>query len=141
MRPYLSKKDEKMLYWMLVGILSVGFIIYLLFRYYDWTIRLPLCAMIRFTGLYCPGCGGTRAFTSLIHGRLWDSIYYHPIVPYGAVVGLWYVISHTIEYVSRGKCNIGMRYRDVYLYLAVALILLNWITKNVYLLAFGIRLI
>lgn len=141
MRSYLSKKDEKKLYWILVGILLIGSIIYLFFRYCDWTIQLPACAMLRFTGYYCPGCGGTRAFISLIHGRIKDSIYFHPIVPYGAAIGLWYIISHTIEYLSRGRCRIGMRYRDLYLYLAVALILMNWILKNIYWLLFDVRLI
>lgn len=141
MRPYLSKKDEKILYWILVGILFASIAVYLVFQYFDWSIRLPMCIMLRFTGLYCPGCGGTRAFISLLHGRFLDSLYYHPIVLYGAAVGLWYLISHTIEYASRDKYRIGMRYRDIYLYIAVSLILLNWIIKNICWLALGIRLI
>lgn len=141
MRPYLSKKDEKILYWILVGILFASIAVYLVFQYFDWSIRLPMCMMLRFTGLYCPGCGGTRAFISLLHGRFLDSLYYHPIVLYGAAVGLWYLISHTIEYASRDKYRIGMRYRDIYLYIAVSLILLNWIIKNICWLALGIRLI
>lgn len=141
MRPYLSKKDEKILYWILVGILFASIAVYLVLQYFDWSIRLPMCMMLRFTGLYCPGCGGTRAFISLLHGRFLDSLYYHPIVLYGAAVGLWYLISHTIEYASRDKYRIGMRYRDIYLYIAVSLILLNWIIKNICWLALGIRLI
>ena len=141
MRPYLSKKDEKILYWILVGILFASIAVYLVFQYFDWSIRLPMCMMLRFTGLYCPGCGGTRAFISLLHGRFLDSLYYHPIVLYGAAVGLWYLISHTIEYASRDKYRIGMRYRDIYLYIAVSLILLNWIIKNICWLVLGIRLI
>lgn len=141
MRPYLSKQDEKKLYWMLVGTLLAGILMYLTMRYTGWTIRLPMCAMLRFTGYYCPGCGGTRAFVSLIHGRIKDSLYFHPIVPYGAGIGLWYVISHTIEYVSGGRWKMGMRYRDIYLYIAIAVLLLNWIIKNVYWIFFEIRLI
>ncbi len=31
---------------------------------------LPLCGLYRLTGLYCPGCGATRATHELLHGRL-----------------------------------------------------------------------
>lgn len=31
---------------------------------------VPLCGLNRLTGLYCPGCGATRATHELLHGRL-----------------------------------------------------------------------
>lgn len=40
------------------------------------------CAFRRITGLYCPGCGGTRSFVYLIHGHIIKSLAYHPFVPY-----------------------------------------------------------
>lgn len=30
----------------------------------------PVCPMLRFTGLYCPGCGGLRSAHAFIHGDL-----------------------------------------------------------------------
>ncbi|MGW5637803.1 DUF2752 domain-containing protein [Streptomyces sp. NPDC003832] len=30
----------------------------------------PVCPLLRFTGLYCPGCGGLRSAHSFIHGDL-----------------------------------------------------------------------
>ncbi|HEV2319367.1 MAG TPA: DUF2752 domain-containing protein [Verrucomicrobiae bacterium] len=30
----------------------------------------PICQFHRLTGLYCPGCGGTRACYQLLHGNL-----------------------------------------------------------------------
>ncbi len=41
------------------------------------------CAFHQMTGLYCPGCGGTRAFYALLDGDLVRSLLYHPIVAYG----------------------------------------------------------
>ena len=31
---------------------------------------LPGCVFYQFTGLYCPGCGMTRALHALVHGDL-----------------------------------------------------------------------
>ena len=44
------------------------------------------CLFHLLTGLYCPGCGGTRAFRALLAGNLLLSIRYHPLVAYMAVV-------------------------------------------------------
>ncbi|MFF8730776.1 DUF2752 domain-containing protein [Streptomyces sp. NPDC015171] len=30
----------------------------------------PVCPLYRFTGLYCPGCGGLRGVHALVHGDL-----------------------------------------------------------------------
>ncbi len=33
----------------------------------------PKCVMYQLSGLYCPGCGGTRAAHHLVHGRFFDA--------------------------------------------------------------------
>ncbi|NKY16717.1 DUF2752 domain-containing protein [Streptomyces somaliensis] len=30
----------------------------------------PVCPLLRYTGLYCPGCGGLRSAHALVHGDL-----------------------------------------------------------------------
>ncbi|MEU7032335.1 DUF2752 domain-containing protein [Streptomyces sp. NPDC046237] len=30
----------------------------------------PVCPLLRFTGLYCPGCGGLRSAHAFVHGDL-----------------------------------------------------------------------
>ena len=141
MHPSLSKKDEKILYWILLGILACGTEIFFIVKYTGYSIELTMCVLLRLTGLYCPGCGGTRAFLLLLRGHFLASMYYHPVVFYGAAIIIWYLFSHTIEYLSKGKYAIGMRYRDIYLYAALVLILINWIVKNLFFILGGIRLI
>ncbi len=141
MHPSLSKKTEKILYWILTGIVLLGGTIFLVCKVTGFSVHFPMCALLKLTGLYCPGCGGTRAFLLLTKGHFAASFFYHPIVMYAAVVGGWYILSHTIEYISKGKLIIGMRYRDIYLYIAMTLILINWIVKNLFLILAGIRLI
>lgn len=55
-------------------------------------LRVAPCMIHRMTGYYCPGCGGTRATYALLQGKIITSLYYHPIVVYGVVVGGWFMI-------------------------------------------------
>lgn len=36
---------------------------------------LPKCMFHKYTGLYCPGCGATRACSALLHGDLKTSLH------------------------------------------------------------------
>jgi hypothetical protein len=38
----------------------------------------PECPFHRLTGLYCPGCGSTRALYQLLHGHLSQAVAYNP---------------------------------------------------------------
>ena len=41
---------------------------------------IPVCLFHSLTGLPCPGCGLTRAFSSLLHGQVAAAFAYHPFV-------------------------------------------------------------
>lgn len=45
----------------------------------------PPCILLHFTGLQCPGCGGTRAMFSLLHGDIATSLAMNPLVIAGYV--------------------------------------------------------
>ena len=47
--------------------------------------RIP-CLFQLMTGLYCPGCGGTRAVKALLAGHPVLSFLYHPLVLCTAVI-------------------------------------------------------
>lgn len=109
----------------LLGV-SPGFLY--LYHYFHFD-ALP-CVLRRATGIYCPGCGGTRAVNAFLHGHWVQAFCYHPFVPYASLLFLWFMISHTIEYLSQGKIPLGMRYRNLYLYLGLVIILLHWVLIN-----------
>jgi hypothetical protein len=50
-------------------------------------VYLP-CPFHQFTGLFCPGCGSTRATHHLLHGRLGTAFGYNPLL----VVALPFVV-------------------------------------------------
>ena len=98
------------------------------------------CMIHTFTGYYCPGCGGTRAVHALFAGDLLDSFRYHPVVLYIAVFGTWFMVSQTVQRLSRGKIRIAMHFRPGYLWVALGLIAANFLIKNLALLIFHVDL-
>lgn len=51
------------------------------------------------------------------------------------------MISQTIERISRGKIHIGMHYRDLYLWIALVIAILNCLIKNLVLAVTGVALL
>ena len=96
------------------------------------------CLFHKWTGYYCPGCGGTRAVKALLRGHIGQSFLYHPVVLYGAVLYAGFMISHTIEYLTKGRWHTGMRYTDKYLYVGLGMIVVQWVLKNVIKLVWGV---
>ncbi|MFV0466988.1 MAG: DUF2752 domain-containing protein [Lachnospiraceae bacterium] len=125
-------KIEHVFYVTGLSLAVFAFAIYTLVRGFgiDLSAFLFPCAFYSMTSLYCPGCGGTRAVESLIHGDFLSSIIYHPIVIYGAVFYLLFMVTHTIELLSRGKLKTGIRYRNIYLWIALGIVIANVIVKN-----------
>ncbi len=127
-----EKKTEQQLY--IVGwICLAAFAVF--FAAAEWTdyrifAYMPDCAFYRLTGLYCPGCGGTRALFLLMRGELLGSFLFHPTVPYTVLLGGWFMISQTAERLSRGRIRIAMRFRERYLWIALAITVANCLVKN-----------
>ncbi|MCI8363878.1 MAG: DUF2752 domain-containing protein [Eubacterium sp.] len=116
------------------------------------------CLFHRITGLYCPGCGGTRAFTSLLQGDFISCFVYHPFVFYCFVMYVLYMASHTLEKIciwkkattenrtrrtfqsneKKAPCRSpfarGLSFRISYVYFGIVIILLQWMIKNLLLL-------
>lgn len=103
--------------------------------------KMPPCPLHAYTGYYCPGCGGTRATFALLHGHLIRSFVLHPFVPYTVVFGGWFMLSQTLQRISRGRLHIGMHFRPLYMWLALAIIVVNCIVKNMLILFCGIHLL
>jgi hypothetical protein len=57
-----------------------------------------LCPFRALTGYPCPGCGMTRAFSSIAHGELWRAVRYNPLSPllFLALIAVWAGAAATI---------------------------------------------
>ena len=105
-----------------------------------WLLSLP-CPFRFFTGLYCPGCGGTRAVLALLSGDVGKSLYYHPFVLYmAAAVGAESVLWIWGKIRRRPAGDFGKRYR-LWTIGALAIVAGNWIFKNYMLIIKGTALL
>lgn len=124
-------KTEKWIYRItnvcLVFLIFLYFVI-ILFQRNGWQIE---CVFYKYMHMYCPGCGGTRAFLSFMELKWGKSFCYHPFVPYSIILMLSFSASNSIEKISKGRFRIGMHFHDWYLYVGLAIILLNFLMKNV----------
>ncbi|MGN1205636.1 MAG: DUF2752 domain-containing protein [Eubacterium sp.] len=100
---------------------------------------LPPCLFHLVTGLPCPGCGGTRAFVALLHGDILHSFLCHPVVPYCFFLYVIFMITQTAarffnwhtkrKSVKSNNQIYKLSFHVKYVYLAVIIILVQWIIK------------
>lgn len=120
---------------------------------YQWTTHHMFCMFHALTGIYCPGCGGTRSVYYLLTGHPLLSLRYHPITLY-TITGISYVcIRLLLDHVaarqaaqrktSQKAFGRHKKYHPspAWLWVALAVILVNWFVKNLFLLAWGIDLL
>lgn len=103
-------------------------------------ISLPDCVLYTYFGLYCPGCGGTRAVISLLHGHPLKSLWQHPLVPYSAFLYGAFMVTHALARLTHNRYFHGLKFRNWYLYVAIGIVGVNWILKNILLLCWGIEI-
>jgi hypothetical protein len=131
----LKKLDitDRILY--IIGIIAIilSVIYFVLSNYF--TIQTS-CLFRKLFGLYCPLCGGTRAAILLKHGKILKSLFYNPLVLYTALLGGVYMSINTMAiFCKRVKV---FEFRDIYGYIFLAVMLLNFIAKNSMILFKGI---
>lgn len=98
------------------------------------------CLMHALTGWYCPGCGGTRAVWFLLTGHPVMSLIYHPLVPYTAAVVAYILIRHGIDLIQ--KKGLRQKYLRLWmLWVALGIVIVNFIVKNFALLVLHIDLL
>ena len=95
------------------------------------------CLFWKFWGIYCPGCGGTRAVVALFHGEFLLSAWYHPLIMYVVLMYAWFMLSHTLEKLHVPLIK-GMKFEVWIMYGMLVVLALNFILKNVLKLGFGI---
>ena len=133
---FSEKKETEFAVWMaglFLGVFALA--VLLLDAYTPFSVESLQydCWIRKQGGFYCPGCGGTRAFFAFIAGRFVRSFLYHPVVPYMGVIYIVFMLRGALHFLSKGRFAF-MRFRVGYIYVAVAITIIQFVIKNVYLL-------
>ncbi len=133
--PNIARVSRRIFYiGLIVGILGLLTVLLLLFLQIDLREILPPCSLHSMTGLYCPGCGGTRACYALLQGDILDSVIMHPLVLYLAAGYVIYMVSHLLDILTKGRVR-GCYFCPYYWYIGVGILLIQFVVKNMALLA------
>jgi len=126
-----KKKLEDQLYYagLIVFVLSI-LALWIYYRLLPLQLFADGCVWQRVLGIYCPGCGGTRAVNALLHGNILLSLWYHPLVPYTAILFGAFMVSQTAARSTKYRYFKGMRFHNWFLYLALVILIINFVGKN-----------
>jgi hypothetical protein len=80
--------------------------------------------------LYCPGCGSQRAFSSLLHGELWQAANYNllfilclPFLFYSSVITV-------INVFKKDQLVQQIFYSTFFVKILLVIMIMFWITRN-----------
>jgi len=95
----------------------------------------PACSFYGTTGLYCPGCGMTRALHSIMNGHFGEAFSYNPLWPFFAllILGslcLWFYFLLTGKN-SFNPVNRFLAKHPCYCIITAAAVILFWILRNI----------
>jgi len=98
------------------------------------------CLFREWTGLYCPGCGGTRAAKALLQGKLAISFFYHPLILYVVIVAGMFAVSGLL-YIKTKNPKFRLHFDNKYAYIGIGIIVVNFAVKNYLLIFEGVDLL
>ncbi len=75
----------------------------IIFNVHPTNVYTGQCYFYTVHGVFCPGCGGTRAFEHLLYGHFLQSFLYHPIVVTVVFFLMFSTISYILYFITRGK--------------------------------------
>lgn len=81
-------------------------------------------------GIYCPGCGCTRALVNLFQGNIIKSLYYNPTVLYAIIVLSIYLVGNTIAKVLKKDSKYILKYTPILIYVGIFILIGTCIVKN-----------
>lgn len=122
----------------ILAVAGVAFFVFLHIMDID-ILNIYRCSFNRITGLYCPGCGGTRAVVYFFEGNIIKSFIYHPFVPYCMIFYIVFMLKGAWAYLFNDDKGY-MKFRMCYVYLGITVLLVQFVIKNFLLIFCGISL-
>lgn len=129
----MSDKSIRVKGWVILAGIPALFLSAYISLLFPSLLELPICSVKSFTGVDCPGCGFTHSIAYLVHGRIRESINYHPL---GVIISIWflYLFLKTLAGLMLKKKNLhffSQRGSDIVLFVFILGLFIHWIFKLV----------
>lgn len=125
---------KRVQYWIILNLIVASCVIcFVLAIQLMRQVGLAGCSFYELTHLYCPGCGGTRAFESLLRFDIVSSLKYNAVVLTGILLFIGYDIRLFVAaYLEDDEYLLNNKFIPLLVY--VIFIVANFIIRNVLLL-------
>lgn len=128
------KKEMSFNDYVYFSILFTILVLIILYILYIFIGQPPIfnCIIHENFGIFCPGCGCTRALISLFQGNIIKSLYYNPTILYSFIILSIYIFSNTVSKIfKKENSRFVLKYNPIYLYIGIFLLFGTCIIKNV----------
>lgn len=112
------------LVFLIIGLLAAGYILF--FRLTGFGLPCPFHIL---TGLYCPGCGNSRALYALVHLRLAEAWQYNYLMPLEAAYILYVLYCTVRQYLKTGIYRLTIGSETVG-WVFLGILLVWWLVRN-----------
>jgi len=82
----------------------------------------PVCHFYTMTGLYCPGCGSSRALHELLHGNLVEAMRLNALLLLGLAGSAWLLARYAWARMHRRRASFAVPSRWLWALLGVAVV-------------------
>jgi hypothetical protein len=90
----------------------------------------PPCLFHLMTGLYCPGCGSTRAIYQLLHGRILEALDLNALLVIFLGSGAFLAIIRALPLRTGRVSKIDSGIRLAWIWIIMGFTLLFWVARN-----------
>lgn len=124
------KKNKNVIKAVLYLIITFGIVTFFYF-YNPVTKAYPSCPFYHFTGLYCPGCGSSRAVYQIVHGNFLYALNLNPLMIL-SIPFVFYLLMCSLNIKIKGRVIFKrIVFTKNFYVILVAGIVLYWIIRNI----------
>lgn len=123
----LLKRKDYLYFSVFITYIILMFVIVIYNIFLKNYISIPECLIYKYSGFFCPACGGTRAIISLFNFKIRESISYNPIVLYSLTVSTIYLLVETVNKVLNKKLKFNW---NIFIAFGFILLIVNCILQN-----------
>lgn len=126
------KKEKNLNDYVYISVIIIVLVLIMFYIIYVLIGKPPIfnCWIYENFGIYCPGCGCTRALINLVQGNIIKSLYYNPTVLYTVIVLIIYLVGNTIAKVLKKDSKYILKYTPILIYVGIFILIGTCIVKN-----------